>query len=174
MGFSVVADEVRNLAHRSALAARETATSIEDSIKKSQRGVQLSQQVTGSLQEIVTKVRKMDELASQVASASKEQSQGINELNAAMVSMDRSTQDDAGRSEEGASVAKAMSAEATALGNVVKHLGVFMEGSMKVSETTPSNSKHIPTQSGSPRIKAVQNDRVTRSTQEQTTTGKHY
>ena len=144
MGFSVVADEVRNLALRSALAARETATSIEDSIKKSQRGVELSRQVSGSLQEIVTKIRQMDEIASQVASASKEQSQGISELNGAVLAMDRSTQDDAARSEEGASVAKAMSAEAIALGNVVQHLQVFMQGADVSAQASYAHSEQDP------------------------------
>src|SRR5438876_1398291 len=70
MGFAVVADEVRNLAQRSAQAARETAERIEDSIKKSDHGVQISAKVEQGLQEIVTKARQVDELVAQIAAYS--------------------------------------------------------------------------------------------------------
>ncbi|HYD83975.1 MAG TPA: methyl-accepting chemotaxis protein, partial [Opitutus sp.] len=92
MGFAVVAEEVRNLAQRSAEAAKETAARIEDSIQKSERGVAISAKVADSLGEIVTKARKVDELVAEIASASLEQSQGITQLNTAVTQMDRVTQ----------------------------------------------------------------------------------
>ncbi|HYG34817.1 MAG TPA: methyl-accepting chemotaxis protein, partial [Clostridia bacterium] len=72
MGFAVVADEVRNLAQRSAQAAKETAQKIEEAINKSEYGVQISTKVGQSLQEIVTKAHRVDELVAEIASASKE------------------------------------------------------------------------------------------------------
>ena len=70
MGFAVVADEVRNLAQRSANAAKETAAKIESAIAKTSQGVQLSAKVSEALNEIVTKARKMDKIATEVAQAS--------------------------------------------------------------------------------------------------------
>jgi methyl-accepting chemotaxis protein len=74
IGFAVVADEVRSLAQRSAQAARETAAKIEGAIAKTGEGVQISGPVAKGLQEIVEKIRQVDELVAEVASASKEQS----------------------------------------------------------------------------------------------------
>jgi methyl-accepting chemotaxis protein len=72
---------VRNLAQRCAQAAKETATKIEDSVQKSTNGVQISAKVAKSLEEIVSKARQVDELAGEVATASAEQSQGIEQVN---------------------------------------------------------------------------------------------
>src|SRR6185436_17915358 len=76
-GFAVVAEEVRNLAQRSAQAARETTAKIEDSIKKSERGVVLNGKVASGLREIATKARQVDDLVAEIATASTEQNQGI-------------------------------------------------------------------------------------------------
>ncbi|WP_415910757.1 methyl-accepting chemotaxis protein [Oleiharenicola sp. Vm1] len=75
-GFSVVAEEVRALAQRSAVAARETAAKIEGAITKTSQGVQISELVSNRLVEIVEKVRSVDELVAEVATASREQNQG--------------------------------------------------------------------------------------------------
>ncbi len=99
-GFAVVADEVRNLAQRSAQAARETTSKIEDSIKKSERGGQLSGKVAGSLNEIVAKARQVDELVADIALATKEQSQGVEQINMAVGQMDKVTQSNAASAEE--------------------------------------------------------------------------
>jgi methyl-accepting chemotaxis protein len=116
MGFAVVADEVRNLAQRSAQAARETADKIQDSIQRSQKGVEISGRVAGGLQEIVGKARRVDELVAEIAGASREQSQGIGQLNQGVIQMDKVTQSTAATSEESAGVAQ----ELTALAAEVK------------------------------------------------------
>jgi methyl-accepting chemotaxis protein len=105
MGFAVVADEVRNLAQRSAAAARETTEHIEDSIAKSQRGVEISAKVAEQLQAILGKVRSVDELVGEIAVASREQHQGIKQLNTAVSAMDKVTQDNAASSEQTAAAA---------------------------------------------------------------------
>ena len=92
MGFAVVADEVRSLAQRSAVAAKETAAKIEDSVQKSQHGVQISAQVKASLSEIVTKARAMDELINEIAGATAEQTQGLTQINSAVAQLDQVTQ----------------------------------------------------------------------------------
>lgn len=91
-GFAVVADEVRNLAQRSAQAAKDITPKIEDSIQKSQRGVELSSRVAASFQGITAKARQMDELLAQIALAANEQNQGIVQINAAVREIDTTTQ----------------------------------------------------------------------------------
>ena len=121
-GFAVVADEVRSLAQRSAKAARETADKIEDSIGKSERGVAISGQVAASLAEIVEKATRVDGLIGEIASASKEQSQGIGQINTAVTEMDKVTQSSAASSEETASAAEELNAQARALEQSVQEL----------------------------------------------------
>jgi len=122
MGFAVVADEVRNLAQRSAQAAKETASKIEDSIQKSERGVQISGKVEQALTEILTKVRLVDDLSAEIASASKEQKQGIEQLNTAVSQMDKVTQSTAATAEESASTAEELNSQARTLKGVVEDL----------------------------------------------------
>lgn len=121
MGFAVVADEVRNLAQRSAQAAKETATKIETAIGKTSLGVQMCEKVAQSLSEIVTNIRKVDELVAEIASASKEQSEGISQVNTAVTQMDKVTQSNAGSAEEIASAAEQLNAQAeTMKGSVLQ------------------------------------------------------
>ncbi|MSU64420.1 MAG: methyl-accepting chemotaxis protein [Pedosphaera sp.] len=129
MGFAVVADEVRNLAQRSAQAAKETAAKIEDAVQKSERGVQISGKVGASLQEIVGKVRKMDDLVAEIATASNEQSQGISQVNTAVTQMDKVTQSNAASAEESASAAEELLAQAGSLSDVVTELETLVGGS---------------------------------------------
>ncbi len=126
MGFAVVADEVRNLAQRCAQAARETAAKIEDSIQKSGRGVQINERVEKSLLEIVTKVRHAAEIAAQALSGAREQSQGIEQVNIAISQMDKITQSNAANSEESASAAEELNAQAETLREAVDHLAVLV------------------------------------------------
>lgn len=112
MGFAVVADEVRSLAQRSANSAKETAGKIEEAIKKSEHGVQISSKVARSLSEIVDKARQVDTLVAEIANASKEQNQGISQVNAAVAQMDRVTQSNSANAEETASASEALSAQA--------------------------------------------------------------
>lgn len=126
-GFAVVADEVRNLAQRAAQAARETAEKIQDSVAKSEHGVAISGKVAQSLAEIVSKARQVDELAAQVATASKEQNQGITQVNTAVSQMDKVTQGNAASAEESASAAEELNAQArsmqAAVGELLKLVG---------------------------------------------------
>ena len=122
MGFAVVAEEVRNLAQRSAVAARETAARIEESLRRTNEGVTLSASVAAGLREIASKARKVDKLVAEVAGASQEQSQGIEQLNAAVGQMDRVTQSNAAGAEESAGAAEELNAEAAALNRAVAGL----------------------------------------------------
>jgi methyl-accepting chemotaxis protein len=128
MGFAVVADEVRNLAQRSAVAARETADKIEGAITKTEQGVRISSKVAQGLQDIVAKIRQVDELVAEVAAASREQSQGIEQVNTAVSQMDKVVQTTAASAEESASAAEHMNGQAGALESAVGQLLTIVHG----------------------------------------------
>ncbi len=128
MGFAVVADEVRNLAQRSAVAAKETATKIETAIAKTSQGVELTSRVSGTLQAIVEQARKVDALAGEVATASKEQLQGIQQVNAAVADIEKVTQTNAASAEESASAAEEMNAQTALLKETVGELLAMVKG----------------------------------------------
>ena len=138
-GFAVVADEVRSLAQRAAAAAKETATKIEDSVQKSAHGVAISGKVAQSLQEIVGKARQVDELAGEVASASKEQTQGITQINTAVSQMDKVTQSNAANAEESAAAAEELNAQAESMKDAVNELLRLVDGGGR-QRGTPSLS----------------------------------
>ncbi len=123
-GFAVVAEEVRNLAHRSAEAAKNTSTMIEDSVKRSERGVQIARRVGAAFEEITTSTGKVSALLSEIASASIEQATGISQINQGVSQLDQVTQQNAGNSEELASSAEEMSSQVASLSVLVAHFKV--------------------------------------------------
>ena len=133
-GFAVVADEVRNLAQRCAAAAKETAEKIDDSVRKSLHGEQLSVEVARSFDEIQTRVRQLDQLVAEIASASQEQSVGISQVNLAVTQMDKVTQTNAASAEESASASAQLNSQATSLKESVVELQLLVTGR---SEPTP-------------------------------------
>ncbi|MFT3828859.1 MAG: methyl-accepting chemotaxis protein [Opitutaceae bacterium] len=140
-GFAVVAEEVRALAQRCAQAARETTTSIEDSIQKAGHGVAISGKVATSLQQIVEHARKVDELIAEIATASKEQTQGLNQIVTAVSQMDKVTQSLAAGSEETAASAEEMHSQALALENAVNQLDVLVGNQTRTAGVAPTSSQ---------------------------------
>jgi len=122
MGFAVVADEVRNLAQRCAQAAKETSGKIEGAIIKSGQGVEITTKVAAALNEIVTKVRQVDELVTEVAGASREQTDGIVQINQAVGQMDKVTQSNAATAEESAGAAEELNSQAQVMKQSVAEL----------------------------------------------------
>ncbi len=112
LGFAVVADEVRNLAQRCAGAARETADKISASTEKSEQGVRISEKMAVNLGAIVDKTRQLDERIAEIAQSSHEQSEGINQLNSAVASMDKITQDNAALAQQSAAASEELKAQA--------------------------------------------------------------
>lgn len=129
-GFAVVAEEVRNLAQQSAKAARDTAAKIETAITNAAEGVQINAEVAASLREIVEKSRKVDELASEVANASQEQSRGFEQIATAVNQIDQLTQSNATNAEQGASSAEALNDQASALKRAANSLVTVIEGKL--------------------------------------------
>jgi Methyl-accepting chemotaxis protein len=122
LGFAVVADEVRSLAQRSVQAARETAQKISDSTAKSEQGAKISEKVAKSLDDITAKARQVDELIAEIAVASQEQSQGIDQVSRAVSDMDQVTQANAATAEETSAAANELSAQASQLKGIIAEL----------------------------------------------------
>ncbi len=120
-GFAVVASEVRNLAGRSATAAKEIKVLIEDSVAKVETGAELVNESGKSLEEIVTAVKKASVMATEIAEASKEQSEGIEQVNKAILQMDEMTQQNASLVEQAAAASEAMGAQAQELSALVSY-----------------------------------------------------
>ena len=150
-GFAVVAEEVRALAQRSATAANETADKIDDSVSKSRHGAEVCAKVAAGLQEIATKSRQVDELVGEIATASSEQTQGIEQVNVAVSQMDKVVQASAARAEEGASVAQELTAQSATLQQSVHELVQLVGGKTskqaQPAEIEESDAEVIPPES---------------------------
>jgi len=145
MGFAVVADEVRTLAQRSAQAAKETAVKIEGAINNSTQGVQISTKVAAVLNDIATKVRQVDELVTEVASASREQTQGIAQINSAVGQMDKVTQANAANAEESAAAAEELNAQAGIMKQSVAELLRLVDGAQAAAASASAARHPEPT-----------------------------
>ncbi|WP_288379966.1 methyl-accepting chemotaxis protein [uncultured Massilia sp.] len=118
-GFAVVASEVRNLAQRSAAAAKEIKTLIGDSVEKVERGSKLVGQAGVTMDEVVNSVKRVTDIMSEIANASAEQSAGIEQVNMSIIEMDSMTQQNAALVEEAAAAAQSLQDQASELSRVV-------------------------------------------------------
>jgi methyl-accepting chemotaxis protein len=118
-GFAVVAEEVRNLAQRSAEAAKNTSTMIEDSVRRSETGVQIAGRVGQALEEITAATNKVNTLLSEIASAASEQATGVGQINQGVSQLDQVTQQNAGNSQEMAASAQELSSQVASLNDLV-------------------------------------------------------
>jgi methyl-accepting chemotaxis protein len=129
-GFAVVATEVRNLAHRSAAAAKEIKGLIDDSVQKVEAGTSLVDSAGTTMTQIVQSISLVTGIMSEISHASDEQSAGIEQVNAAITEMDQATQQNAALVEQAAAAAGSMQEQAAHLADVVS---VFKTGASTVA-----------------------------------------
>jgi methyl-accepting chemotaxis protein len=135
-GFAVVASEVRNLAQRSAAAAKEIKNLIGDSVDKVDRGSKLVGQAGVTMDEVVASVKRVTDIMSEIANASAEQSAGIEQVNLSIIEMDSMTQQNAALVEEAAAAAQSLQDQAGELARVVS-IFKLVEGE-QVQEFAPA------------------------------------
>jgi methyl-accepting chemotaxis protein len=134
-GFAVVASEVRNLAHRSANAAKEIKMLISDSVQKVESGSQLVGEAGATMERVVHSVRRVNDIMAEISSASSEQEQGIEQINQAIGEMDRVTQQNAALVEEAAAAAQSLQEQSDLL---VDTVSVF-----KTRDSAPARAGRI-------------------------------
>jgi hypothetical protein len=132
-GFAVVADEVRALAQRCAAAARETATKIEDAQSRSAKGAELTGKVGTNLGDIVTRVRAVAELITEIAAASMEQKTGLGQVASSVSDLDKLTQQNAALAEETSASANDLSGRTGVLRGVADSLDRLVRGGSQES-----------------------------------------
>jgi len=146
MGFAVVADEVRSLAQRCATAAKETSAKIEGTIAKTKQGVEISAEVDKALADIVSRAREVDRLVAEVAGATHEQSQGIDQINKAVSEMDKVTQSNAASAEESAAAAQELNAQSQSVQGVVGELLALVGSADEKSKPAAGSARPGATQ----------------------------
>ena len=134
-GFAVVASEVRNLAGRSATAAREIKELIEDSSKKVEEGSRLVDESGETLRDIVERVTKVSDIISEMAAASNEQSQGIVEVNESVRQMDDMTQQNAALVEEISAASVSMGTQAAELNRLIDFFQTGEEAAFSIDSS---------------------------------------
>ncbi len=163
-GFAVVAAEVRNLAQRSANAAKEIKALISDSGNKVEAGSKLVYSAGKTMEEIVSSVRRVTDIMREISAASQEQSGGIEQVNTAVMQMDKITQQNAALVEQAAASAKSMEEQTTALLEMVslfelrdEHCSLQKSSGTRVAERAARKTSHpAPVRSAKPeRQKAV-------------------
>jgi methyl-accepting chemotaxis protein len=127
-GFAVVATEVRNLAQRSASAAKEIKLLINDSVDKVDLGGRLVSDAGATIQKVMISVRQVSDIMSEITAASEEQSAGIEQINQAVVQMDEVTQQNAALVEESAAAATSLQDQAVALARTVSVFKLAHDG----------------------------------------------
>jgi len=153
LGFAVVAEEVKNLAGRSAMAAKETATIIEASIEQVKSGNNIATQTNEAFGDILERIKKTSDLIGEISVSAKEQSEGMTQIASAMGQVDQVTQQNASSSEEAAAAAEELNAQANAMldtvGEIASMVGVDLGSMISSSNVVSSHSDVKP---NSPRI----------------------
>ena len=146
-GFAVVAGEVRSLAGRSAVAAREIKGLIRDSMQKVEEGSSLVSESGQTLERIVTSVKKVGDIIAELAAGSKEQLSGIEQVNRAVVQLDKMTQQNATLVEEASAASQSMASRSQAMSELLGHYQLGQPGShspaIESGQTLPNGARRV-------------------------------
>lgn len=142
-GFAVVAEEVRSLALRSAEAAKVTAELIEGTVKKVQAGSQLVEKTNVSFQQVATTTAKVGGLVGGIAAASREQAEGVKQVNIAVNEIDKVIQQNAVNAEESASASKQLNAQAGQMQSMVEELVALIGGRAGRAEALAGEARSV-------------------------------
>ncbi len=153
-GFAVVAEEVRNLAQRSAEAAKETSTMIDESTGRANAGVEIAGRVGEVLGDIETSTKKVNTLLGEIASASREQADGVDQINKGVTELDKVTQQTAGNSEELAAAAEETASQVGVLRELVTRFKIKGESEASGLSATGRPSPSLRSTRGSGARKA--------------------
>ncbi|MDR2390450.1 MAG: methyl-accepting chemotaxis protein [Planctomycetota bacterium] len=129
----MVADEVRNLAQRSAQAARDTTTLIQGTVERVHKGSDIAGRLGKSFSDIKESASNISRLVKEIASATNEQAQGVDQVNTAVAQMDKTTQQNAASSEELAAASERLSTQAGQLDDMVNDLARLVSGEGKAA-----------------------------------------
>ncbi len=143
-GFAVVASEVRSLAQRSAAAAKEIKVLIGDSVGKVENGSKLVAEAGTTMTEVVSSVRRVTEIMAEITAASKEQSNGIEQVNQAITQMDQVTQQNAALVEEAAAAADSLQEQAAALSDIVSVFRIAGSAPVQTASRRPVRALKSP------------------------------
>ncbi|VTU26700.1 Serine chemoreceptor protein [Variovorax sp. PBS-H4] len=156
-GFAVVASEVRNLAQRSAAAAKEIKGLIDDSVGKVDVGTALVGEAGKTMDEIVASVKRVTDIMGEITSASHEQTQGIEQINQAITQMDQVTQQNAALVEEASAAAQAMQEQAAGLVDSVRvfRLDAAAQEAALMAPAATAGPKAIARKPSAPVLKAA-------------------
>jgi methyl-accepting chemotaxis protein len=149
-GFTVVAEEVRNLAQRSAKAAKETAELIEGSIKKTEVGTKIAEETSKSLEEIVIGATKVTDLIGEIASASKEQTLGLNQVGQGLGQLDQVTQQNSASAEESASASEELSSQALQLKQMISRFKLSKQSMANVAMASANTTGTVHNRHNAP------------------------
>jgi methyl-accepting chemotaxis protein len=136
-GFAVVATEVRNLAQRSAAAAKEIKGLIDDSVSKVNMGAELVDKAGLTMEEVVNSVKRVTDIMGEITAASSEQSQGIEQVNTAITQMDDVTQQNAALVEEAAAAAESMEEQAQLMTQLISTFRIVKRGHVASTASLP-------------------------------------
>jgi methyl-accepting chemotaxis protein len=153
MGFAVVAEEVRNLAQRSAQAAKDTASLIEESIAKTTSSKDKVDQVAVTMRAITEESGRIKVLIDGVSQGSEEQSRGIEQIGKAIIQIEKATQNAAANSEESAAAAEELSAQSETMREIIGRLRAMVSGGEGTAFSNPGSQRDQ--RLSSPRTHAV-------------------